>query len=96
MLADAKAPSRRLRALQASQDGFKLAELDLEIRGPGAIYGTSQHGLLDLRIAQLTDSRLIAQARQAASEFIERGDSLLQYKQLHEHIKVLRAITNLN
>jgi ATP-dependent DNA helicase RecG len=45
-------PSRRLNAITSSNDGFRLSELDMEIRGPGAIYGTFQHGQLDLRIAK--------------------------------------------
>lgn len=96
MLSSASQPSQRLRALRSSNDGFKLAELDLDLRGPGAIYGTFQHGALDLRIAKLSDVKLIARARQAAQEFIDRGENLLQYKQLDENIKALRAITNLN
>ncbi len=96
MLADNKAPSKRLQALQHSNDGFQLAELDLEIRGPGAIYGTFQHGALDLRIAKLTDGKLIASARNAAQEFIDRGENLLKYTELYDHVKALRAITNLN
>lgn len=96
MMGDSSAPSRRLRAIESSNDGFKLAELDLEIRGPGAIYGTMQHGALDLRIAKLTDTKLIAKARQAAQSFIDRGENLLQYKELQEHVSRLRAITNLN
>ena len=96
MLDDSKAPSRRLRALESSNDGFRLAELDLELRGPGAIYGTSQHGQLDLRIAKLTDIKLIASARQSAYELIESGQNLLQYKYLMTHVTRLRAVTNLN
>lgn len=96
ILSDASKPSQRLRALQQSDDGFGLAELDLQIRGPGAIYGTFQHGALDLRIAKLTDTTLIAQARSAAQQFIDKQDNLLDYKELYEHVKALRAITNLN
>lgn len=96
MLSDSKPPSRRLRALESSNDGFKLAELDLELRGPGAIYGTSQHGELDLRIAKLTDAKLIASARQAARQFIDQQENLLQYKQLAETVNRLRTVTNLN
>jgi ATP-dependent DNA helicase RecG len=96
MLSDSKAPTRRLRALESSNDGFKLAELDLELRGPGAIYGTSQHGQLDLRIAKLTDVHLISAGRQAAQQFIDKKENLLQYKQLAETVKRLRAVTNLN
>lgn len=96
VLGDSKEPSRRLKALENTQDGFKLAELDLEMRGPGAIYGTFQHGELDLRVAKLSDMNLIRAARQAAQSFIERNENLLQYKQLKDRIQKLRAITNLN
>lgn len=96
VLSDSQAPSPRLRALESSSDGFKLAEYDLELRGPGAIYGTLQHGQLDLRIAKLTDTKLIAAARKRAQEFIDRGESLLEYKELHERVKATRSVTNLN
>ncbi|HSX31130.1 MAG TPA: ATP-dependent DNA helicase RecG [Candidatus Saccharimonadales bacterium] len=96
MMSDSSAPSRRLRALESSQDGFKLAELDLELRGPGAIYGQTQHGAIDLRVAKLTDAGLIAAARQSAAEFIERGENLLEYSELNARVIRLRAVTNLN
>jgi ATP-dependent DNA helicase RecG len=96
MLSDSRAPSRRLRALERSQDGFELAELDLELRGPGAIYGSSQHGQLDLRIARLSDTKLIAAARQAAQGLLDEGTDLLQYKQLMKTVNRLRSVTNLN
>jgi ATP-dependent DNA helicase RecG len=96
MMSDSKSPPRRLQALERSNDGFKLAELDLELRGPGAIYGTMQHGELDLRVAKLTDMHLIAAARSAAQTFIDKQESLVQYPQLHERVTRLRAVTNLN
>lgn len=96
MMSDSSAPGRRLRALERSQDGFKLAELDLELRGPGAIYGTLQHGQLDLRVAKLTDSILIAAARSGALSFVEKHEKLLQYTNLAKNISALRAVTNLN
>ena len=96
MMSDSQAPNRRLRALESSSDGFRLAELDLELRGPGAIYGTMQHGQLDLRIAKLTDTRLIAAARQSAQAFIDRGEDLVQYDYLSAQVARLRAVTNLN
>lgn len=96
MMGDSSAPSQRLRALESSQDGFRLAELDLEIRGPGAIYGTSQHGELDLRVAKLSDVKLIAAARKAAQEFIDKNEDLKRYKDLYVSVSALRAITNLN
>jgi ATP-dependent DNA helicase RecG len=96
MMSDSKAPSKRLRALESSQDGFKLAELDLELRGPGAIYGQMQHGALDLRVAKLTDVMLISAAKQSAVEFIEKGENLLKYSELNDRVRRLRAVTNLN
>ncbi len=96
VLSDSKAPGKRLRALVSSTDGFKLAELDLELRGPGAIYGTSQHGALDLRIARLSDRQLIAEARGAAQTCLERKENLLKYKELMKSVTRLRAVTNLN
>jgi len=96
VMTDSAAPSKRMRAIASSQNGFELAELDLELRGPGAIYGTLQHGVLDLKVAKLTDVKLIAEARTAAQEFINKKENLLQYTQLHERVQALRAITNLN
>lgn len=96
MMSDSSAPPKRLEALERSHDGFKLAELDLELRGPGAIYGTMQHGQLDLRIAKLTDTKLIASARNAAHAYIEKNEDLVQYAELYERVKKLRAVTNLN
>jgi len=56
--------TRRLQAMNETTDGFKIAEADLEIRGPGEFFGTRQHGLPDLRIASLiTDQKLLTQAR---------------------------------
>jgi ATP-dependent DNA helicase RecG len=82
--------------LERTTSGFRLAELDLELRGPGAIYGTMQHGALDLRIAKLTDVELIAQARQAAQTFIDRKEDLQRYPMLLERVRRLRAVTSLN
>ncbi len=96
MMSDSKAPGRRLRALESSTDGFKLAELDLQIRGPGAIYGAMQHGQLDLRVASLTDTKLIASARSAAQTFIDRKENLVQYPYLEGQVTKLSAVTNLN
>jgi ATP-dependent DNA helicase RecG len=93
---NSRPPGKRLRAIASSTDGFKLAELDLGIRGPGAIYGALQHGALDLRVVKLSDTKLIAQARQAAQNFIEGDDDLLQYKELAARVTRLRAVTNLN
>jgi len=96
VLGDSAPPGRRLRALENSQDGFKLAELDLTLRGPGAVYGVAQHGALDLRIAPITDTHLILQARTAAGRFITQNESLEKYPHLSEIVARLRRVTNLN
>jgi ATP-dependent DNA helicase RecG len=96
MLSDSKAPSPRLQALESTTDGFKLAELDLRLRGPGAIYGLSQHGALDLRVASLSDTKLIYAARTSAQKFIDKKENLRKYTELNIKVAKLRAITNLN
>lgn len=93
---DSKEPSRRLKALESSFDGFKLSELDLELRGPGAIYGHMQSGQLDLRVAKLTDVKLIEAARGSAKQFIDSTQQLANYPELERYVKSYRSVTNLN
>lgn len=93
---DSKAPSPRLRALAQSTDGFRLAELDLELRGPGAIYGTLQHGDLDLRIAKLSDTRLLSESRAAVKEFISSGIKIEDYPELKRRVRAAQAVVTLN
>ncbi len=93
---DSKEPSQRLKALENMTDGFKLAELDLKLRGPGAIYGTMQHGALDLRVANLSDIKLIVAARNSAQKFIDKNEKLEKYTHLSDRVNTLRAVTNLN
>ncbi|MDO8626273.1 MAG: ATP-dependent DNA helicase RecG [Candidatus Magasanikbacteria bacterium] len=65
----------RLKFFETHNDGFALAEKDLEIRGPGEVYGTEQSGASALKIAKLTDKILIKQAREAACQIA--GDKIL-------------------
>jgi ATP-dependent DNA helicase RecG len=96
IMSDMSALSPRLKILERSNDGFKLAEIDLKLRGPGAIYGTAQHGQLDLRIAELTDVKLIIRAKAAAQMYIDRRENLLQYPVTYQRVQRFRAVTNLN
>jgi len=67
--------ARRLQVMTETNDGFQIAEADLEIRGPGEFFGTRQHGLPDLRIASLVgDQKLLAQARTDAFTALGLGD----------------------
>ncbi len=57
--------------METTHDGFKLAEEDLRLRGPGEYFGTRQSGLPDLKVARLTDVALIEQARAEATRILE-------------------------
>lgn len=89
-------PSRRLKEMEKSTDGFHLAEVDLKIRGPGEIYGAMQHGELNLQVASLTDTKLIAQASHHATEFAKRPENLQNYPELASRIKKYQQLTTLN
>ena len=86
---------QRLKALEKTTDGFRLAQIDLEMRGPGEIYGTAQHGLLDLRMADLFDHKLIAEVREAAETFLNKHN-LLEYPRLAQRVNGLKSITSLD
>jgi ATP-dependent DNA helicase RecG len=96
LTSDTKKPSERLREVERSNDGFYLAEVDLRLRGPGEIYGRAQHGALNLQIASLGDTKLIAQVQKAAKDFARTEDDLLQYKQLSAHVEKYQRLTTLN
>jgi ATP-dependent DNA helicase RecG len=96
MVSSSKAPSQRLKEVEKSNDGFYLAEVDLRLRGPGEIYGRAQHGELNLQVASLADTKLIARAQKAAKAFVSSGDDLLQYKQLHRDVEHYQRLTTLN
>lgn len=96
VMSDSSKPSERLRHIERSGDGFYLAEVDLKLRGPGEIYGRSQHGALNLQIATLSDTKLIARAQKQARSFAEHPESLLQYKQLAAQVEQYQRLTTLN
>ena len=96
VISDSSKPSQRLREIEKSNDGFYLAEVDLKLRGPGEIYGRSQHGALNLQIATLADTALIARAQRAVRQFVESGQDLVQYKQLCQQVQYNQRLTTLN
>ena len=74
---------KRIRTMTETNDGFKIAEVDLELRGPGDIAGTRQSGIMTgLKLANLaTDGAILEEARKSAKAILEKDDQL----QLPEH-----------
>ncbi len=69
--------AERLRVMAKETDGFKIAEADLKLRGPGELLGTRQSGLADFRLASLTrDTELLATARKEALTWLEKDPQL--------------------
>jgi ATP-dependent DNA helicase RecG len=68
--------SERLSALESIHDGFKLAEVDLTLRGPGDFFGTRQSGLPSLRMARLSDQDLLRMARDEAATILNIDPTL--------------------
>ena len=96
MMSTNNKPSQRLREIEKSNDGFHLAEVDMSLRGPGEIYGRMQHGALNLQIATLADTQLIARAQKAAKRFIDSGESLSKYPALEARVRHNQRVTTLN
>jgi ATP-dependent DNA helicase RecG len=69
----------RMQTMCRTNDGFEVAEVDLQLRGPGDIEGTQQSGILNLKIADLAkDQQILQLARQAAGEILEEDPQLLK------------------
>lgn len=79
---------RRLDIMVKSNDGFRIAEEDLSIRGPGEFFGTRQSGMPDLKIANIVrDAKLLNAARKEAFELIEKDPDLNRYPALRENVE---------
>ena len=82
---------KRLKALVDSNNGFEMAEKDLEIRGPGQLYGTQQWGLPDMAMSGLSNIFLVEKTRQAAKEILEKDPDLEEHPLLKERVKQLKT-----
>ncbi len=79
---------KRLQILVKTSDGFKIAEADLEFRGPGEVYGIKQSGFKDeLKVAKLTDYMIIKKAKKSAEVVVQYDPSLAKFPQLRKKIE---------
>ena len=85
---EGRTSQKRLDAIVGTQDGFKLAEIDLELRGPGEFFGTRQSGIPELTFAGLTDMKTLNASRIEAQRFLDVDPEL----DLPEHNELKHAI----
>lgn len=78
---------KRLKHLEKTHLGRELAEIDLKLRGPGEVYGTSQHGYTELKVASFNDTNLIKAAKEAAENLA---------KNINHYPQLLKIIGNTN
>ncbi|MBD3287358.1 DNA helicase RecG, partial [candidate division KSB1 bacterium] len=81
---------QRLKTMTATNDGFRIAEVDLQIRGPGEFFGTKQHGMPELRIANpVQDTNILIKARKEAFQLVHDDPQLLNDENavIHAHFK---------
>ena len=89
LISDSKADvaKARLEILERTNDGFKLAEEDLNLRGPGQFFGEAQHGLPDLKVADVfRDLDILIQARDAAEKFVTDDENLNYFASLRKNL----------
>jgi len=85
----------RLDVMKSTNDGFVIAEEDLKLRGPGDFFGSRQHGLPELRIANFaTDMNVLRQAQNAAEDLLRKDPELTapENRKLADQIKRLFEI----
>ena len=81
----------RIDAMVNTNDGFKISEVDLKLRGPGDILGTQQSGILDFKIADLVeDEKILSNASDDASFLLKNDPKLI----LNENYNIRRFILN--
>ena len=80
----------------STTDGFKIAEADLKLRGPGNFLGKEQHGLPKMKIADLVEDRAILIASSKASEIILEDDPTLSSPQNYELKQRVNALFSKN
>ncbi|MFH1643463.1 MAG: ATP-dependent DNA helicase RecG [Patescibacteria group bacterium] len=87
--------NQRLKALKSSQNGFQLAEKDLEIRGPGDLSGIRQWGIPDLAMNALKDIKLVETTREQAKQLLSEDPNLKKQPLLKEALKKYKKTIHL-
>ncbi len=91
--------TRRLNVLASTTDGFKIADEDLRLRGPGDFFGSRQHGLPEMKIANMmTDGEAIKETREAAEKLLKNNPALAgeEFKMLRDAVNRLFAGGSMN
>jgi ATP-dependent DNA helicase RecG len=90
--ATTEAADHRLATMAETRDGFLIAQRDLELRGPGEFFGTRQHGLPDLKVADvIADVRLLERARAEAVRLLQDDPELKRFEHSGLREEVIRA-----
>ena len=87
---------QRLEAVAATSSGFDIAELDLRLRGPGDVVGLRQHGLPEMRAADLLDQALLQRATRAAERWLDVDPELDRHPVLADAMNGYRAVFDLD
>ena len=83
---------KRMKTMVKTNDGFEIAEVDLQLRGPGDLLGTQQSGILDLKIANLsTDSQIVGLAREVAKSILIKDPAI----EMKEHKGIRSKLTQM-
>ena len=84
-----KVTKKRLKIMEESTDGFVIAETDLKLRGPGEFFGTKQHGLPEMKIANLyTDAKVLSEVQKCVKKMLSLDPNLEKI----EHVEILDDI----